>query len=227
VGVLRVARQLWSWDVPLQATIDARAALAGVNLTGRSSERDRIVTDAEIDKIVKHFDSVKSGIPYADLVRFAIGSAMRLGEICRLRWEDFDEVNRVILIRDRKDPKRKIGNHQLVPLLNRTGFDAYEILKRQPRNGPRVFALDGKTVSSMFPRHMRRLGIRDCHFHDLRHTAVSKLFASGLTVPQVALISGHKSWEQLRRYTHISAADLHNHPPASPPASSPALRLVA
>ncbi|MEE1543773.1 MAG: tyrosine-type recombinase/integrase [Alphaproteobacteria bacterium] len=46
-------------------------------------------------------------------------------------------------------------------------------------------------------------GIRDLHFHDLRHEAISRLFEVGLNVPEVALISGHKTPAQLFRYTQM------------------------
>ena len=51
-------------------------------------------------------------------------------------------------------------------------------------------------------RLTRRAGIADLHFHDLRHEAVSRFFEMGLSVPEVALISGHREIRMLLRYTH-------------------------
>jgi integrase len=48
----------------------------------------------------------------------------------------------------------------------------------------------------------KRAGIGDLHFHDLRHEAISGLFERGLTVPEVALISGHRDMRMLLRYSH-------------------------
>ena len=48
----------------------------------------------------------------------------------------------------------------------------------------------------------RRAGIEDLHFHDLRHEAISRFFEKGLSVPEVALISGHRDLRMLLRYTH-------------------------
>lgn len=62
------------------------------------------------------------------IVRFAIATAMRQEEICKIDWSDVDLKKRVVLIRDRKDPRRKDGNHQQVPLLNLAGFDAWNLL---------------------------------------------------------------------------------------------------
>jgi integrase len=55
---------------------------------------------------------------------------------------------------------------------------------------------------------MRRLGIEDLHFHDLRHEAISRFFEAGLTIPEVALISGHRDPRMLFRYTHLRAEDV-------------------
>lgn len=47
------------------------------------------------------------------------------------------------------------------------------------------------------------LGIKDLHFHDLRHEGISRLFEMAQTIPQVASVSGHRSWQSLKRYTHM------------------------
>jgi integrase len=41
------------------------------------------------------------------------------------------------------------------------------------------------------------------HFHDLRHEGISRLFEMGRSIPQVAAVSGHRSWQSLQRYSHI------------------------
>ena len=45
-------------------------------------------------------------------------------------------------------------------------------------------------------------------FHDLRHEAISRFFEIGLSVPEVALISGHRDYRMLFRYTHLRAEDI-------------------
>lgn len=47
-------------------------------------------------------------------------------------------------------------------------------------------------------------GLADFHFHDLRHEAISRLFEMGLTVPEVASVSGHRTLAQLMRYSHAN-----------------------
>jgi integrase len=209
VGVMRVARTLWHLDVPLQAAEDARQALTSVGLVGKGKQRDRRVTDAEIAQLLEYFDSWQSIVPMADIVRFCVASAMRISEVCRLEWKDLHIKERTIEIRDRKHPKKKIGNDQTVPLLSAAGFDAFEIITRQPHRGARVFPVNHRTVSAYFTEAVDTLKIGDLHLHDLRHEGISRLFAAGYRIEQVALVSGHRDWAMLKRYTHVRAADLH------------------
>ena len=50
--------------------------------------------------------------------------------------------------------------------------------------------------------------IKDLRFHDLRHEAVSRFFEMGMSVPEVALISGNKDVRQLLRYTHLNPTNV-------------------
>jgi site-specific recombinase XerD len=54
------------------------------------------------------------------------------------------------------------------------------------------------------------LKIKNLHFHDLRHEATSRLFEAGFSIEQVALVTGHKDWKMLRRYTHLRPEHLHS-----------------
>jgi len=62
------------------------------------------------------------------------------------------------------------------------------------------------TISAAFTRACQFLEIDDLHFHDLRHEGISRLFEMGKTIPQVAAVSGHRTWNSLKRYTHLRQA---------------------
>jgi len=55
---------------------------------------------------------------------------------------------------------------------------------------------------------IKHAGIVDLRLHDLRHEGISRFFELGLSVPEVAVISGHKDFRMLARYTHLRAEDL-------------------
>lgn len=205
--VLRVARTMFK--IPFKATPveDARPSLKFLTLVAKSMERDRRPTQAEIDALCRFFDGKpRQRIPMSDIIRFAIATTMRAGEITSLRREDLNEADRTIIIRDRKHPQEKIGNNQTVPLLG----EAFEIAMRQPKSTDgRIFPYNEASFSSIFPRACAELKIVDLRFHDLRHEGISRLFEQGYRIEQVALVSGHRDWKMLRRYTQVRARDLH------------------
>lgn len=210
IGVLRVARTLWHLDVALQGAIEAREALSKLRLVGKSKRRERRVSEAEVKKLVAHFrKDTDTSVPMADIVLICLASAMRISEVCRITWADLDEAARTVMIRDRKHPQDRIGNDQCVPLLDATGHDAFKIAQRQPRTAARIFPYNSKTVGTYFTEAVAELKIEDLHLHDLRHEAISRLFDAGYQIQQVALVSGHRDWAMLKRYTHVKAADLH------------------
>jgi integrase len=143
-------------------------------------------------------------------------TAMRLGEIVGLRWENLDETNRTIIIRERKHPTKKTTNHQKVPLPFGTctvgGIDPLQIMLKQPsarsRKG-RVFPHAAQSVSRAFQRATDDTAIVDLRFHDLRHDGASRLFEAGWPIERVALVTGHRDWNMLRRYTQLRAEDFH------------------
>jgi integrase len=57
-------------------------------------------------------------------------------------------------------------------------------------------------------RVVSRSGIQDFRFHDLRHEATSRLFEKDLNMMEVATITGHKTLQMLKRYTHLKAENL-------------------
>ena len=175
----------------------ARVALANFDLVGRSRERDRRPTTSELEALLDHFDRTPAIIPIGRIVQFAIATAMRQEEICTITWDDVDFEKRLVTVRNRKDPRNKIGNHQKVPLLNLTGFDAWQYLLEQKiltGGKGRIFPHNHRSVGAAFRRGRVKLGIEDLHFHDLRHEATSRLFEAGLPIEKVALVTGHKDW---------------------------------
>lgn len=192
----------------------ARIALARLGLVGKGNERDRRPTERELECILAELDAnARQIIPVGRLIRFAIATAMRQDEICRVRWEDYDPVGRMLVVRDRKDPRRKEGNHQRIPLLNVSGYDPCAVIDEQRadlgRSGELIFPYNGRSAGSAFRRTCRDLKIDDLRFHDLRHEGTSRLFEAGFTIEQVALVTGHKDWKMLKRYTHLRPEQLH------------------
>lgn len=200
--VLRTADTFWdvrpNWDDWKRG----RAALHDYGQIGRSQERNRRVSDSDIVEIL---DNMRSGLPMDDLIQFAIDSCMRLSEVTRVQWADLDHAKKTLVIRDRKHPNKKRGNHQTIPLLG----EAYAIVKRQIKQNEFIFPFDPNSISAAFHRATVRAQIPDMRWHDLRHEGISRLFEKGYRIEEVALVSGHSSWNMLKRYTHLSPESLH------------------
>lgn len=174
-----------------------------MGFTARSGQRDRRPTIDELDKLVDYFEARRARrrdcIPMADVVRFALFSTRRQEEITRLRWDDLDVEHSRVLVRDMKHPGEKIGNDQWVELPP----EAIAVVLAQPRRQACIFPYSGESISAAFTRACQFVGIVGLTFHDLRHEGVTRLFELGWTIPQVAAVSGHRSWQSLKRYTHV------------------------
>lgn len=189
---------------------NVRKSLSHAGHRTRSNERTRLPTAAEINQLVAYWASrPQQEIPMAELVQFALASAMRQGEITRIRFEDVDWQQSTVIIRDRKDPKVKAGNDQTVPLVGEAWAIVCQRKGNQPQPQGRIFSYNPRSVGAAFYRACKACGISGLRFHDLRHAAITNLFKAGLDIPLVSLVSGHKDWKNLRRYTQLDAADVH------------------
>jgi len=208
-SVLKNARS--GRELPVDTTVPARArsALIGLGVDLATGQRDRTASEAEVARILGYLR--QRGIDdLADVVEVALGSAMRLGEIALLRWDDLDVENRKILVRNRKDPRKKEGNDMWAPFLPErvTGHDALAALLRQPRTAERIFKSSSASLSSRWAQHMKAIGVEDLRFHDLRHTALTRCARHGFDLPKLRVVSGHKSYAMLSRYVNMRAEDV-------------------
>ena len=146
-------------------------------------------------------------------------SEMVRGELASLTW-DTVYLNKQILIL----PETKNGGKRVVPLSRA----AVQILSGMPsRLDGKVFGFaDSHSITTAFNRSLSRARVayeKECEekgekpdpnfltgitFHDLRHEATSHFFEMGFNVMEVSAITGHKTLQILKRYTHLKAEDL-------------------
>lgn len=140
-----------------------------------------------------------------EMIEFGIETAMRRGEVLRARWRDFDQFKRTLHI-----PETKNGHARKIPLTSR----ALMILIIKKPSGLSsddfIFQTTEDAVKMAWRRVVRRAGLSDFRYHDLRHEAISRFFEMGLSIPEVALISGHRDTRMLMRYTHLRPEDIAN-----------------
>lgn len=203
-GVLRQAETHWDVVVPWADMKKAKDKMFDQGLLALPNERDRRVTDDEISRIKGKLPTGPRTMPMSDIIDFCVASAMRIAEVCRITWADLNETERTVLVRDRKHPRRKFGNHQVVPLL----CGSFDVALRQPHKGDCIFPYHPQSVSKSFHEAAVAAGVDNCVLHDLRHEGISRLFELGFEIQEVALVSGHRDWKVLRRYTHLRPASL-------------------
>jgi integrase len=200
-NIFIVARPAWGYPLVRQEFDDAVTVLKKLGLIRKGTERNRRPTLDELNRLMEHFGRIHehrpSSIPMQKIVAFALFSTRRQEEITLLKWNDLDSDR--ILVRDMKHPGDKIGNNVYCELPP----EALAIIKSMPRTKEQIFPYSTDAISAAFTRASRFLGIDDLRFHDLRHEGLSRLFEMGRTIPQVAAVSGHRSWTSLKRYTHI------------------------
>ena len=141
------------------------------------------------------------------LITWAIETATRRGEIAAMRWEHLDGPSgpqcrqaRVLLI-----PETKTGTPRRIPL-STAAVATLNALPRRPDG--HVWSMRPDSISQAFERVCKAAGITGLTFHDLRHEAASRLSEKGFGAMEVAAITGHKTMQMLKRYTHLRAEDL-------------------
>jgi integrase len=208
--VLEVARALGLFPVDPTVAAEARKACRRLHLIGESNRRDIRPSETQLSALTDYFLHGRSRvvIPMADIMWFAIYSARRKSEICRLRWTDNDPRARTGLVRDLKHPQHTLGNDRRF----RYTPEGWQIALRQPRTGALMFPYRPQSIKDAFNRACRRLGIDNLHFHDLRHEATSRLFERGYEIHEVQQFTLHSSWQQLKRYTHLRPEQIPNLP---------------
>lgn len=202
-SVLKMAKFGWKYQVPDILT-EARERLKVLGLIGKSKERDRRPTQQEIDMLLAY--EWQTEMPMSDLIQFAIATAMRQAEIVRIKHATYKITEKTTVITDRKHPKKKMGNHKIVPLLD----EAIEIIKRQVKHpfNDNIFPFCAGTIGEQFRKACKALGIVDLHFHDLRHEGTSRLFEMGYQIEEVQMFTGHEDWKMLKRYTHLKPQNI-------------------
>ena len=172
--------------------------VAQIKKPSQPQGRERVLTDAEMERILCELAKINPFL--SSLCEFALETAMRRGELMSLLWVNVDFKKCIVFL-----PITKNGNSRSVPL----SLKAIKILKDLPRDiEGRVFPLNKQTVSILFLRAVRRSGIENFHFHDLRHMALTNLSSKFTNILELAAISGHKELRMLQRYVHIKAEDL-------------------
>lgn len=189
------------WDMVEEETLKR---VRKVKLLEENNKRLRFLSKDECQALIHSCEPHLKPI-----VVTALNSGMRKAEVLNLKWANLDLVHGFILL-----DKTKNGERREIPInntLRETLEKLYQGTKERPRrlDVPHVFfePTTGKPyqdVKRSFHTALRRAGIKDFHFHDLRHTFASHLVMAGADLPTVKELLGHKTLTMTLRYSHLA-----------------------
>lgn len=195
----------WGLGLPFNPILNIRRPAPGPGRNRRlAKDEEKLLLNA----VDKHTNPMLSWI-----VRIAIETGMRSSEIVTLTRAQVDVDRRIVRLVDTKNtlprtvPLSLAATEQFRLALNNPirPVDTDLIFFGEPgKDGVRRPYNFNKIWSDI----KKKVGVTDFKFHDLRHEAVSRFVESGLSDQEVASISGHKSMQMLKRYTHLRAEDL-------------------
>lgn len=184
--MIRLARD--EWGIPIKS-----CPIKKIKKPKLGKSCARRLEEGELERVL--VEAERSRNPYLKpIIIFAVETAMRRGEILALEWEDISFSGKMATIRTSKN-----GESRIVPL-TQTALRALEEINS---GEGKVFPVTANALRLAWRRGLHRAEIKRLRFHDLRHEGISRLFENKLSVPEVALVSGHRDLKQLHKYTHL------------------------
>lgn len=181
------------WDLGIE-----RNPVTEIRIPPPGAPRVRRLSREEAAAIAEALKSTRNGV-VGYVVRFALMTGMRRSEILRASWNHVNWEESTLLI-----PLTKNGHPRIVPL-SQSAITLLGKLRDENLDPERIFPISQNAFRLSWERLRKRAGVKNLRFHDLRHEAISGFFEKGLSLPEVAMISGHRDPRQLMRYTHLDA----------------------
>ena len=191
----------------VRQTVDGVPKLEPVVLPASSPGRERRVSEEELQRLYA------AGVAFNALlvlvIRFAIETALRRERIVEVRPSYIRPIGggrKAIVFPRSRERRKRTG---IIPLTSEITeiIDAALLLQASDdvESDHPIFDVNPGTLDTWWKRLLAKAGIKDLHFHDLRHEATSRLFESGLSAVEVMSITGHSTTEMVDRYSHYSA----------------------
>ena len=192
-SIINHARREWGINLPNPVQM--------VRKPPSPPSRGRVLADEEVSRLLQALEpSGRRSHWTKPAVQLALATAMRRGELLSLKWEHIDLQGRTAFLADTKN-----GDSRTVPLSS----VAVRVLTELPRHiSGVVIPVKYFTMDAAFKRGLRRAGLADVRFHDLRRTAITRMAEKLPNVIELAAVSGHKSLMVLKQYYRPSASAL-------------------
>lgn len=188
--LFEIARKEWGME-------DLTNPVKSIRMPSPPSGRDRRLGPGELEKLRE-----SSSEEMNQVIRFALETDMRRGELAGMTWDMVDLRKRTVTL-----PETKNGQKRIVPLPSVALTILKERLNTRRIDG-KVWGIDLDAISQNFAKACQKAGISGLHFHNLRHESTSRHFEKGFDTMEVRMITRHKTLQLLARYTHLWANDV-------------------
>ncbi|WP_300295620.1 tyrosine-type recombinase/integrase [Ferrovibrio sp.] len=189
--VLEISRKEWGYPFTSNPVKDIR-------FPRLPPHRTRRPTSEELGRILDVAKTYPNPL-VTPLIVLALETGMRRGELLAARWDGLSTQDATLHL-----PITKNGFPRLVPL----SPVALATISALHQSDDRILPISDNAARLAWGRILKRAGVKDLHFHDLRHEAISRFFELGLSITEVATISGHRDFRMLFRYTHPRASEI-------------------
>ena len=164
--------------------------------------RVRFLSDEERDRLLQACrDSDNRYL--LTIVVLALSTGMRKNEILSLTWAVVDLDRQQITLHETKNQERRS-----VPLVGRAYEMVRELADKADGQSPLLFPGRNPSkpieIKKAWYTALARAELEDFRFHDLRHSAASYLAMNGASLPEIADVLGHKTYQMVKRYAHLS-----------------------
>jgi integrase len=172
----------------------------GIIAVAAETERDRILSFEEELRLLSVCVSYRAHL--RPILICALDTAMRRGEIFKMKWSDVDFSNNEILI---PQTNTKTEESRIVGITPRLKDELITLWEVSPKDKNQLVFGVTITIKTAWKTACRLANVQDFRFHDCRHTATTRMIASGSPHTEVMKITGHLQLKTFLRYLNITS----------------------
>ena len=194
--VFTIAIKEWGWI--------EESPMNKVSKLKESRGRVRFLTQEERLRVLEACK--ESRCPYLHaIITLAVSTGMRKNEILYLKWEDVDLIKGRVIVQESKN-----GERRAIPLIGYAHEVIKQLFKARTNLSPLLFPSSDLShsqpydIRTAWENTLKRAGIENFKFHDLRHDRASTLAQGGASIAQIAEVLGHKTLQMVKRYAHLT-----------------------
>lgn len=197
---LSLLRSVWKYaKIDLNLNLPLKDPFLYIRNEKVNNFRHQIYSKEQLQKLILCASHSKLNC-LVDIIKFGYFTMARISEILNLKRKDVDFNKHLATFRNTKN-----GEDRTIPLSKEA-----ELILKKYIFGESFFNIHYSKFQHYFEIARDNAGLTGYRFHDMRATGISRALLSGMSVAEVCVISGHKDWSQVKRYTRIQPADLIN-----------------